>query len=46
MMYTFPNKLRNLAFVFMAVGFIGLVYGFITTPNTVEEAKAIAAANH
>ena len=46
MMYTFPNKLRNLAFVFMAVGFIGLVYGFITTPNTVEEAKTIAAANH
>jgi hypothetical protein len=46
MMYTFPNKLRNLAIVFMAVGFIGLVYGFISAPATIEEAKAIVAANH
>ena len=46
MMYTFPNKLRNLAFAFMAVGFIGLVYGFLSAPTTVEEAKAIVAANH
>jgi hypothetical protein len=45
-MYTFPNKLRNLAIVFMAVGFIGLVYGFISAPATIEEAKAIVAANH
>jgi len=46
MMYTFPNKLRNLAFAFMAVGFIGLVYGFLSAPTTIEEAKAIVAANH
>lgn len=46
MMYTFPNKLRNLAIVFMAVGLIGLVYGFISAPTTVAEAKAIVAANH
>ena len=46
MMYTFPNKLRNLAIVFMAVGFIGLVFGFISAPATIEEAKAIVAANH
>jgi hypothetical protein len=46
MMYTFPNKLRNLAIVFMAVGFMGLVYGFLAAPNTIEEAKAIVAANH
>ncbi|MDB2327544.1 quinol:cytochrome C oxidoreductase [Flavobacteriaceae bacterium] len=45
-MYTFPNKLRNLAIVFMAVGFMGLVYGFLAAPNTIEEAKAIVAANH
>ena len=46
MMYTFPNKLRNLALAFMAVGFIGLVYGFLSAPTTIEEAKAIVAANH
>ena len=46
MNYTFPNKLRNLAFAFMAVGFMGLVYGFLTAPKTVEEAKAIVTASH
>ena len=46
MMYTFPNKLRNLAFAFMAVGFVGLVYGFISAPTSIEEAKALVAANH
>ena len=46
MMYTFPNKLRNLALAFMVIGFVGLVYGFISAPKTIEEAKAIMAANH
>ncbi|MDA0793800.1 MAG: quinol:cytochrome C oxidoreductase [Bacteroidetes bacterium] len=45
-MYTFPNKLRNLAIVFMVVGLIGLTYGFLAAPSTTEEAKAIVAANH
>ena len=45
-MYTFPNKLRNLAFTFMAIGFIGLVYGFFSAPSTIDEAKAMVAANH
>ena len=40
MMYTFPNKLRNLAIAFMVIGFLGLAYGFITAPSTIEEAKA------
>ena len=46
MTYTFPNKLRNLAFTFMAIGFMGLVYGFLIAPKTVEEAKAIVTASH
>jgi len=45
-MYTFPNKLRNLAIAFMVVGFAGLVYGFIAAPSTIEESKAIVAASH
>jgi len=35
MMYTFPNKLRNLAIAFMVIGFLGLAYGFITAPSTI-----------
>ena len=41
MMYTFPNKLRNLAIAFMVVGFLGLTYGFLTAPATIEESKAM-----
>jgi hypothetical protein len=45
-MYTFSNKLRNLAFAFMAIGLAGLVYGFLSAPKTVEEAKAMVAKEH
>jgi hypothetical protein len=31
-MYTFPNKLRNLAFTSMILGFLGLAYGFLAAP--------------
>ena len=46
MTYTFPNKLRNLALTFMVLGFMGLVYGFLSAPKTVEEAKALVTASH
>ena len=46
MMYTFPNKLRNLAIAFMVIGFLGLVYGFINAPKTIEEAKEMVASSH
>ena len=46
MMYTFPNKLRNLSIVFMILGFLGLTYGFLTSPATIEEAKAMVASSH
>ena len=45
-MYTFSNKLRNLAFAFMAIGLAGLVYGYLSAPKTVEEAKAMVATEH
>ncbi|MEJ6775642.1 MAG: quinol:cytochrome C oxidoreductase [Flavobacteriia bacterium] len=45
-MYTFPNKLRNLAIAFMVIGFLGLAYGFITAPSTIEDAKAMVASSH
>ena len=46
MMYTFPNKLRNLAIALMVIGFLGLAYGFIKAPKTIEEAKAMVASSH
>ena len=46
MMYTFPNKLRNLAIAFMVIGFLGLAYGFIKAPKTIEEAKEMVASSH
>lgn len=42
-MYTFSNKLRIASFILMAVGFIGIVSGFLSSPSTVEEAKAMVA---
>ncbi len=46
MNYTFPNKLRNLAIAFMVAGLLGLSYGFLSAPSTIEESKAIIAASH
>ena len=42
-MYTFSNKLRNLSIILMFLGFFGLIYGFLTSPKTVEEASAMVA---
>ena len=46
MMYTFPNKLRNLSITFMIIGFLGLTYGFLSAPATIEESKAMVEASH
>jgi hypothetical protein len=45
-MYTFPNKLRNIAFVLMILGLIGIVYGFLSAPKTIEDVEKIVAASH
>ena len=45
-MYTFPNKLRNFSIVLMVIGFLGLTYGFLTAPSTVDEAMAMVADEH
>ena len=45
-MYTFTNKLRNFSISLMVIGFLGLVYGFLTVPDTVEEASAMVADVH
>jgi len=45
-MYTFSNKLRIGSFIAMALGVIFLAIGFVSTPSTVEEAKAMVASAH
>lgn len=40
-MYTFPNKLRNIAFALMILGLIGIVYGFLSAPKTVQDVEKI-----
>ena len=43
-MYTLPSKIKLTAIIFMVVGLIGLVYGFIAAPDSVEEVKEMMAA--
>jgi hypothetical protein len=45
-MYTFSNKLRTTAIVLMLLGLIGIVYGFLSTPKTIEDVEKIVAASH
>ena len=45
-MYTFPNKLRNIAFSLMVVGLIGIVYGFLSAPKTIQDVEKIVAESH
>lgn len=40
-MYTFSSKLKLSAIVLMVVGILGIAYGFLSTPNSVEEVKTI-----
>lgn len=45
-MYQFSNRFRLVTFVLMALGLLGLGYGFLSAPSNVDEAKAMMAAGH
>jgi hypothetical protein len=45
-MYTFSSKLKNLSFVLMIVGALGIGYGFFTAPKTNEDVEKILEAAH
>ena len=45
-MYTLPNKLKVFAIVFMVVGAIGMISGFLFAPSTTEEVKEMMAGHH
>ncbi len=40
-MYSFSNKLKISAIVFMILGAIGIAYGFLTIPNSIEDVKQL-----
>jgi hypothetical protein len=44
-MYTISNRLKIGSIILMAVGFLGIVGGFLAAPSTVEEAKEMVAAH-
>ncbi|MCP9198679.1 quinol:cytochrome C oxidoreductase [Gramella sp. GC03-9] len=45
-MYTLSSKIKLTAIIFMIVGAIGLIYGFIAAPETVEDVKEMMASEH
>ncbi len=44
-MYTVSNRLRMGAIILMIVGLVGITYGFLSAPSSIEEAKAMVASH-
>ena len=44
-MYTLPKKLKLFAIIFMVVGAIGMISGFLSAPDTTEEVKEMLASH-
>ncbi|RED25526.1 quinol:cytochrome c oxidoreductase quinone-binding subunit 2 [Flavobacterium cutihirudinis] len=42
-MYTFSSKLKTFSFILMAVGILGIGYGFLKAPKNIEEVEALLA---
>lgn len=45
-MYTLPNKLKIFALILMVVGAIGIIAGFMGSPDSVEEVKVLLDSQH
>jgi hypothetical protein len=43
-MYTFSSKLKTFSFVLMLVGVLGIGYGFLTTPKSIQDVETILKA--
>ncbi|MDO8317478.1 MAG: quinol:cytochrome C oxidoreductase, partial [Flavobacterium sp.] len=44
-MYTFSSKLKTFSFILMAVGLLGIGYGFLTAPKDIQEVEKLLAAD-
>ena len=42
-MYTLSSKLKLTAIIFIVVGAIGMIYGFLAAPSSIEEVEKIIA---
>ena len=45
-MYTFSSKLKTFSIILMIIGILGIAYGFLTTPDTIQEVEALEAKSH
>ena len=44
-MYQFSQRFKITTLILMGLGLLGLGYGFMSAPSTIEEAKAIMAVS-
>jgi hypothetical protein len=44
-MYTFSSKLKTFSIILMAVGILGIGYGFLTAPKDIQDVEKILAAD-
>jgi hypothetical protein len=44
-MYTFSSKLKTFSLILMAVGFLGIGYGFFSAPKNIQEVEAMLASD-
>ena len=44
-MYTFSSKLKTFSLILMAVGLLGIGYGFLSAPKDIQEVEAILASD-
>ena len=42
-MYTFSSKLKTFSFILMVIGILGIGYGFLTAPKTIQDVEKILA---
>ena len=45
-MYTFSSKLKTFSFALMIIGLLGVGYGFLSAPSTVEDVKELLQESH
>ncbi|MCW2117876.1 quinol:cytochrome C oxidoreductase [Flavobacterium sp. 7A] len=43
-MYTFSSKLKTFSFILMAIGILGIGYGFLNAPKDIQEVETLLAA--
>lgn len=45
-MYTFSSKLKTFSIALMIIGALGVAYGFLSTPSSVEDVKVMMQDSH